>query len=113
MSTSTLDEARFETIATQTLDALFEALEVTLSDALEADLEGAILSIELEDGRQYILNKHAPNRQLWLSSPVSGAHHFGFDAARDAWVSTRGAGELRALLGSELSSLCGQAVSFD
>ena len=100
-----MDETAFETLANQTLEDLFERLEDQLGDELEVDLEGGILTIELETGGQYVINRHAPNRQIWLSSPKSGAHHFG--RQDDQWVSTRGNGDLLALLTDELGALTG------
>jgi frataxin len=58
------------------------------------------MTVALADGRQFVLNKHAPNRQLWLSSPVSGAHHFV--PADGGWRSTRGPETLAGLLAAEL-----------
>ena len=33
------------------------------------------------DAGTWVVNKHAPTRQIWLSSPKSGARHYAFDAA--------------------------------
>lgn len=104
-------ESEFETTASATLETLFDAIEVALDDLAEVDLEGGILSVELDDGRQYILNKHAPNAQLWLSSPISGAHHFEYATDRKLWASTRSEDTLTALLESEFSKIKGSAVN--
>jgi frataxin len=94
-----MDDRSFETLAGRTLDRLFEALDAGLDDA-EVDFEGGILTVELADGGRYVINRHAPNRQIWVSSPRSGAWHF---ERRDGqWVSTRGSERLDALLGAEL-----------
>ena len=37
--------------------------------------------------RTYVLNKQAPNKQIWWSSPISGPHRFGEDGER--WVDAR------------------------
>lgn len=86
-----MDQSAFETLAGDTLEGFFDAIEDTLGDRLEAEFEGGILTIELESGGQYVLNRHAPNRQIWLSSPVSGAAHFNYDAEAAQWVSSRAA----------------------
>lgn len=105
-----MDESRFETLADETLHRFMDAIDAALGDVLDVDLENGILKIELDDGRQYVINKHAPNRQIWLSSPVSGAAHFGYDAASGGWVSTRGAGNLAAILAAELEGAAGTPV---
>ncbi len=105
-----MEENVFETLAEQTLQGLFEAIEEAGGDSLEVDLEGGILTIELDDGRTYVVNRQAPLRQIWLSSPASGAHHFDFDPDRRAWLSTRGGAALMAILEQELLTLAGVEV---
>lgn len=110
-----MDETRFATLADATLMYLFEAIDGAAGDELEVDLGEGILTIELEDGGQYVVNKHAPNRQIWVSSPVSGAHHFGYDETAASWVDTRAASSeeavvLEVILGRELSAALGREL---
>lgn len=112
----TLDETRFATIADETLRRLMDAIDVSGADALEADLRDGILTIDLESGAQYIINKHAPNREIWVSSPASGAWHFAYDENRRAWRDTRArdadtATTLDRLLEKELSAAAHAAIS--
>jgi frataxin len=102
------DESTFHAVADRTLAQLLESIE----DTLDADLQGGILSIELADGGQYVINKHAPNRQIWLSSPVSGASHFAYRPGR-GWASTRSDAVLHELLAQELTAATGTAIGFD
>ena len=101
----------FETMVEKTIESLFEATMREIGDMAEVDLEGGILNIELDDGRVFIINKHSPNRQIWLSSPLSGAHHFSFDENIGAWASTRDSGQLLSLLEDELSNIKGGPVN--
>ena len=105
-----MDEREFETLAERTLRGYATRIE----DALEVDvdLRGGILTIELDDGRQYVLNKHAPNKQLWLSSPLSGASHYTYDPATHGWLSTREGPPLADLLAAELAQLTGADIAF-
>lgn len=105
-----INEAQFETLAQEILEDFLDKIEDVLGDDVEADLEGGILSVELEDGRQFLLNKHAPNRQLWLSSPISGALHFGY-SDENTWQDTRGTGTLADIFARDLSEACGVPVS--
>ncbi len=98
----TLDEGRFATLADETIDRLMAGIEAGCGDRAEVDLEGGILTVEIEDGGKYVLNKHAPMRQLWLASPASGAWHFTYDETAGAWRSTRGAETLEDVLGRDL-----------
>jgi frataxin len=107
-----MNQVEFERRAAEVLETLFDQIEDQLGDWLDVEMTGGILQIELPDGGTYIVNKHAPNREIWLSSPKSGAWHFGSDDG-DAWRSTRGAEDLIALLAGELAAASGRAISLD
>jgi frataxin len=92
-----MSDSAFETLA----DSLLATLEEALGDHVDAELQGGILTVEGDAGT-WIVNKHAPTRQIWLSSPVSGARHYAFDAATGRWQDTRGGGDLLETLRSEL-----------
>jgi frataxin len=95
-----LDESGFAALADALLEAILEAVEEVYEDA-DADIHAGILTISLAAGGQYVINKHAPNREIWLSSPKSGATHFKW--ANEEWVSTRdGSVKLVPLLTAEL-----------
>lgn len=108
-----MDQGTFERQAAAVLEDLFDKIDEQLGDVLEADYEGGILTLKLADGRTFLLNKHAPNREIWLSSPVSGAWHFASDAG-GRWRSTRavssGPDDLHTLLAAELDALTGNSV---
>jgi frataxin len=107
-----MNQAEFERRAAEILDSLFEQIEDQLGDWLDVEMNGGILQVELPDGGAYVVNRHAPNREIWMSSPKSGAWHF---AAGDngVWRSTRGAEELTALLAGELATASGRAVQLE
>lgn len=107
-----MNQAEFERRAAEVLNALFERIEDQLGDWLDVEMSGGILQVELPDGGAYVVNKHGPNREIWVSSPKSGAWHFA--AADDgAWRSTRGAEELMALLSGELAAVSGRDVQLE
>lgn len=111
-----MNQVDFERQAGRILDSLFEQIEDQLGDWLEVDLEAGILKLELPDGGTYIVNKHAPNREIWLSSPRSGAWHFAA-AESGRWRSTRsgpdGHPDFLALLSGELAAASGRDVALD
>ena len=109
-----MDEPEFERQAGKVLDRLMQEIEDQAMDDLDVDLEGGILSVVLPDGGTYLVNKHTPNREIWLSSPKSGAWHFRHDP--DAgWISTRVVeGErpqLHRLLADELAAAIGNPLT--
>jgi frataxin len=113
----TPDEATYSRLAEETLKRLAERIDDALQDHLEAEYAAGVLTITLEKGGVFVVNKQAPNRQLWLASPISGAWHFDCRegpglAAR--WVATRVGGEtLAAVLSRELSQATGVALTLD
>ena len=103
--------SEFESLGDALLSRLFDAIEAASSDRAEVDLEGGVLTLEVDGASTWVLNKHAPMQQLWLSSPRSGAHHFAWDDTQRRWLSTRGGGELLALLAAELDAALGQPIA--
>lgn len=97
-----MDATAFHAAADETLTRLMDILDEAIGDRADVDLQDGILTIDLDDGGQYVLNKHEPNRQIWLSSPKSGAGHFAFDETNATWVGTRDGRDLLGVLGAEL-----------
>jgi frataxin len=111
-----LDEPSFARLADETLKHLLATIEDALGDHLDIDLGDGILTIELEAGGTYVINKQAPNRQIWLASPASGAWHFDFregPGKAGRWVATKGGGTLSGLLSSELTAATGVQLVLD
>lgn len=111
-----LDEPTFERLADETLKYLLATIEAALGAHLDIDFEGGVLTIRLDAGGIYVVNKQAPNRQIWLASPASGAWHFDFREApgkAGRWVATKGGTTLAALLAGELSAAAGTPLSLD
>jgi frataxin len=103
--------ASFDVTASRLLERFYDRMESVLADVAEVDYEGGILNVTLEAGGTYVINKHAPTQQVWLSSPRSGAWHFALDAASGAWRDTRQGKDLIELLSGELEAATGIAVA--
>lgn len=100
-----LSETAFAALAEATLNRLADMAESLDGDAtLEIELANGILSIELSNGRSFLVNKHTPSQQLWLSSPLSGGLHFDYDEDAKGWVLKDGS-RLDTLLRAELDML--------
>jgi frataxin len=94
-----MDEQTFENLA----DSLLMSLEEGLSDHADTELQGGVLTVQGEEGT-WVVNKHAPTRQVWLSSPKSGGSHYAFESESGLWRDTRGGPDLLATLGVELGT---------
>tara|TARA_B100000524_G_scaffold318718_1_gene198340 strand:+ start:122 stop:421 length:300 start_codon:yes stop_codon:yes gene_type:complete len=76
-------------IAQKTLDDFFSLIEENYEE-FDVDFEEEVLKFEKDD-QIYILSFHEPTSQIWLSSPISGAHHFELKDKNNSksWFSTR------------------------
>ena len=93
-----MDESAFLAAADATLGRIGLALDAALetSDAdLDWSLKDGVLTIECADDSRIIVNRHVPNREIWVAAK-SGGHHFRPDEGR--WRDTRGGDELGATL---------------
>ncbi len=106
-----MDESAFEALAGATLRHLMDRLEDAAGDELEIDLDDGVLAIELDTGAVYLLNRHAPSGELWLSSPVSGAGHFAHHPETGGWRDRRSGGDLVERLERELSQALGRPLA--
>jgi len=72
-----MTETEFCRAAADTLRLLAERLEPLDNQGLiDVDSHDDVLTVELNDGRQFVVNRHAPTQEIWLSSPFSGGLHF-------------------------------------
>jgi frataxin len=95
-----MSDSAFESLA----DSLLAALEEGIGPHADAELQGGVLTVEGNDGT-WLVNKHAPTQQIWLSSPQSGARHYAYDAGSGQWKDTRGGPDLITHLSGELGVL--------
>ncbi len=91
------------------VDAILERIEAAASaaDALDADLEGGVLTLACADGSRIIVNRQTPNREVWVAARAGG-FHFRHDGA--AWRDTRSGEELFETLARLVHSQCGERL---
>ena len=91
-------ESDFIRIADRALAAIGAALDRAL-DTSDADvdwsLNDGILEIECAEGGKLIVNRHLPNREIWVAARSGGFHFRGVDGH---WRDTRSGEELGAAL---------------
>ncbi|XP_057508160.1 frataxin, mitochondrial-like isoform X2 [Actinidia eriantha] len=91
-------------------DEFHNLADSTIHDLL-GKLENQVLTLKLGTQGTYVVNKQTPNRQIWMSSPVSGPSRFDWDRDAQAWVYRRTKANLFKVLESELEHLCGQRIN--
>ncbi len=95
-------QTEFDQKATQEIDYIANLIETQDKDfQIDVDFAGDVLHLDTEFG-EYVINKHRVMQQIWLSSPVSGPHHFSFVEGKQLWFSSKGF-ELRKIICAELS----------
>lgn len=101
-----MTESEFNTLA----DAVFQRIEHALDGTdIDYDSNGMVLEIEFADGGKLIVNRHVPNREIWLAAR-SGGFHFGWQD--DAWTSLREGDELFAKLAALIKTGSGEDFAF-
>jgi frataxin len=74
-----MDESFYHKVADAALAKLLDFAEkLEESYDIEVEIDSGVLTITLPSKRQYVINKHTPSRQIWVSSPQSGAGYFEF-----------------------------------
>ena len=105
-----MNETDFHRLADATIGALCDTLEAAdESGALDVECQNGIITIVAKSGKQWVVNKHAPTMQIWLSSPVSGGVHFTLREGE--WELADGR-RLKSVLANELYDLAGVKVVF-
>src|SRR3954466_8833029 len=102
-----ISDSDFLRAADATLDAIGRALDAALahSDAdVDWNLNDGILSIEPEGGGKPIVNRHVPNREIWVAARSGGFHCRPTDGR---WRDTRSGEELGTALATLLATHAG------
>jgi CyaY protein len=97
-------DSEFIAAADLTLAAIGAALDAALAASdvdLDWSLNDGILEIECEDGSKLIVNRHVPNREIWVAARAGGFH---FRSRDGAWRDTRSDGELGSALAALLAA---------
>ncbi|KAJ1549013.1 Mitochondrial chaperone Frataxin, partial [Cladochytrium tenue] len=74
-----------------------------------------VLTVKTGVGGTYVINKQPPNRQIWLSSPISGPRRFHLTSVdgsdqRQRWRDVRTGEALQEVLQDELSRMLKRPV---
>ena len=75
--------------------------------------EEGVVTVQMGEHGTYVINKQAPNRQIWMSSPVSGPLRYDYDADRKVWVYLRDGHCLHDRLSEELTGMCGGELNLE
>ncbi len=96
-------ETEFLEAADAELNRLQDRIEAKWDD-VDCTRSGNVLTIELENGAQVVVNIQTPMREIWLASHFGGYH---FARHNGSWLETHGGSELETAAESAVSQLRG------
>ncbi|KAK9367085.1 hypothetical protein V1509DRAFT_627582 [Lipomyces kononenkoae] len=102
----------YHALADETLENIFAHCE-DLADTepkIDVELAQGVLTLILPLGT-YVINKQPPNKQIWLSSPISGPKRY--DLIDSQWTDHRDGTTLGNLLRHEISEVLGVEATFN
>ncbi|KAJ6789101.1 hypothetical protein PWT90_00403 [Aphanocladium album] len=102
-----LSESEYHDIADEYLDGVltqFEALQDTRED-IDIEFSSGVMTITHTDKGTYVINKQPPNKQIWLSSPLSGPKRYDWCVLGEGQADKEGSGQGRWIYGRDGSSL--------
>ncbi|KAG1845508.1 Frataxin [Suillus subalutaceus] len=115
VNVSDLSIGRYHTLADATMTTLLERLEDLLdtvgNGAYEVDYHSGVLTLNLGTHGTYVINKQPPNKQIWLSSPLSGPKRYDYVPESDDWRYVRDGMGLGELLDGEITDMLQTKVS--
>ncbi len=103
-----MTEREFNELADAVFARIERAIDASGAD-IECSLNGPVLELEFEDGSRIVINRHAPNREIWLAAK-SGGFHYAYQDGR--WGSRRDGSELFSTLGELITKGSGETVNF-
>lgn len=84
-------------------DRLESVLEERFDKGADVSLADGVLTVVVDENNTYVINKQTPNKQIWLSSPISGPRRFDFVGGK--WIDKGEKVDLDSLISRELSKL--------
>ena len=78
---SMIDTNAYLKMTNETLESINDRFSELIEDyeslaGGDTTLADGVLTVKLSNHGTYVLNKQTPNKQIWLSSPVSGPYRF-------------------------------------
>lgn len=103
-STNTI--TKFISMVDSTLNKIYDEIdkkEYAFIDNIS--LEEGVLTINLKEGKTYVINIQKQNKQIWLSSPFSGPRRFEFNEVNNKWIDIHNSNtSLLSLISNEINN---------
>ncbi|KAI1260764.1 mitochondrial chaperone Frataxin [Xylariaceae sp. FL1019] len=109
-----MTDAEYHELADSYLEQLFAQFERKAEESVAYDIDysSGVMTVSIDQKGTYVINKQPPNKQIWLSSPISGPKRYDWvviregqdqkqDTATGDWVYIRDGSTLSELLKEE------------
>ncbi|KAG0330225.1 Mitochondrial chaperone Frataxin [Dissophora globulifera] len=101
----------YHTITDECMERMVEYFEDIGDDhdipGYDVEYQSGVMTLKLGDKGTYVVNKQPPNKQLWLSSPLTGPKRYDYDLKHKIWFYNRDHHSLKYLLDTEISEALG------
>lgn len=113
-----LSNEQYNALADEYLNSLIEKLEELQEETEDVDCEysAGVLTLGFQPNGTYVINKQPPNKQIWLSSPISGPKRYDYVIRSEGQDAKEGTGDGEWVYlrdGSTLSELLRKEVGVD
>ena len=105
-----MSESEFVAVSDRVLAIIAAALDVAIDQAdgdMDWALNDGVLSIDCGSGGKLVVNRHLPNREIWIAAKSGGFH---FREADGLWRDTRSGEELGVVLARLLTLQAGVEI---
>lgn len=104
---------QYNNISNEYLETLSDELEMLSENypKIDCELTQGVMTLSIPPNGTYVINKQPPNRQIWLSSPISGPKRY--DLIGGKWVTLRDGSDLTTLLEEEISAALEEEFHFE
>ncbi|KAG5418446.1 YFH1 [Candida metapsilosis] len=108
-----ISDGEYNKLSNEYLENISEELEELNEDyeQVDAELSHGVLTLTLPPNGTYVINKQPPNKQIWLSSPISGPKRY--DLIQGQWRTLRDGSLLTELLEQEISEALKISFKFE
>lgn len=104
------NDQEFLKVAEALMQDLLNRFDAFDPDELEADASAGVIKMAFANGGPCVLNRQTAAHQIWLAEGAT-AWHFELDADQEAWIDTKGRGDLHTVLNEILSRRMGRQVT--
>lgn len=99
-----------ETEFLEAANAVFDHIEAVLENGdVDCSINEGVMELELENGSKIIVNRHVPNREIWIAAKQGGFHYRWQEGV---WLDTRSGANLFVTLADCIKAQGGESFDF-